>query len=138
MKRQRHDDLLKETFAGDELDALREASLNHGLAALRTRRRLRTWRNGTLVALPVLLLAAALFWRTPSPPTAAVHAPVVAIASMPVLKIYPAVTAADVSPVPTISDQELLALYANRSVGLLGKPGQQKLVFFDQPDKTVN
>jgi hypothetical protein len=136
MKRHRHDDLLKETFAGEELDALREASLNRSLAALRTRRRLRVLRNGALVALPALLLAAALFWRTPSSPIPVGQTP--AVASTPVLKIYPAVTAADVPSVPTISDQELLALYANRPVGLVGKPGQQKLIFFDQPDKSVN
>jgi hypothetical protein len=138
MKHRRHDDLLKETFADGDLDALRESTLNRSLAALRIRRRLRMLRNGALVALPVLLLTAVMFWRAPSSPTPSVSAPAVTVATIPVLKIYPAVTAAAVAPVPTISDQELLALFANRSVGLLGKPGQQKLVFFDQPDKSVN
>ena len=36
-------------------------------------------------------------------------------------------------PVKFITDEELLALFPNRSVGLIGKAGHQELVFFDQP-----
>jgi len=137
MKRNFHHDLLKETFADRELDALREATLNSGLAAQRSQRRLRMARNTTLAVAPVLLLLAATLWWHP----ATAPMPMIStakIALIPSLKIYPAVKTADMAPIPTISDQELLALYANRSVGLLGKPGQQKLVFFDQPAKSVN
>jgi hypothetical protein len=136
MKHHPHDDLLKETFSDGELDALREASLHHGLDTLRTRRRLCTLRASTLIATPALLLLAILFWRAPSTPLPITETQT--SAAIPSLKIYPAVNAANVAPVPTISDQELLALYANRSVGLLGKPGQQKLVFFDKLAASVN
>ena len=136
MNRRPQDDLLRDTFADGELDALREATLNRGLAAMRTKRRLRRLRTGALASVVVLLMAAPLYWRTPIAPAPAISAP--KMASISSLKIYPAVKAADVAPVPTISDKELLALYANRSVGLLGKPGQQKLVFFDAPVKSVN
>ena len=136
MKHQPHDDLLKDTFTDGELNSLREASLNRGIAAQRSRRQFRRLRNSALIAAPALLLVAALFWRTP--PASAPVVNIQPIASIPSLKIYPAVNAADAPPMPTISDKELLALYANRSVALLGKPGQQKLVFFDQPAKAVN
>jgi len=136
MKHHRHDDLLRETFADRELESLREASLNRGLAAVRTKRRRHMLRNSTLAAMPMLLLMAVLFWRTPSEPVPVAKA--LPIAAIPSLKIYPAIKTADMAPVPTISDKELLALYPNRSVGLLGKPGQQKLVFFDEPAKSVN
>jgi hypothetical protein len=132
MKRLEPDDLLKEVFADEGLDALRESSLGHGLAALRSRRRHRAWRLGALAALPVLALATMLLWR--SPPDAVTPPAVVATAATnPALKIYPAVVASAAPPVPTISDEELLALFPNRPVGLLGEPGHQQLVFFDQP-----
>jgi len=141
MKRHRHDELLKEAFSDRELEALREVTLARGLAAQRSKRRMRNLRNGVMMTGPVLvLLVTVLFWRSsnpiPSQPITGAHPP--AVASIPSLKIYPAVKATDAPPIPTISDSELLALYADRSVGLLGKPGQQKLVFFDQPVKAVN
>jgi len=136
MKRRHHDDLLKETFADGELDALREATLNRGLAAIRAKQKFRLLRNTVFAAAPLLLLVAALFWHAPIATAPAIVAP--KTASLPSLKIYPAANVADMAPIPTISDQELMALYANRPVGLLGKPGQQKLVFFDQPTKSVD
>jgi hypothetical protein len=32
-----------------------------------------------------------------------------------------------------ITDNELLALFGDRAVGLIGKPGHQMLVFYDNP-----
>ena len=137
MNRRPQDDLLRDTFADGELDALREATLARGLVTQRSKRRLRSARNTTLTVVPVLLLLVAAFcWRTSTAPTPGISSS--KIASIPPLKIYPAATVADAPPIPTISDKELLALYAYRSVGLLGKPGQQKLVFFDAPVKSVN
>jgi hypothetical protein len=35
-----------------------------------------------------------------------------------------------------ITDEELFALFPNRPLALVGKPGQQQLVFLDQPAKS--
>jgi hypothetical protein len=37
-------------------------------------------------------------------------------------------------PIKVLTDDELLALFPNRSVGLIGRPGHQTLAFFDGPD----
>jgi hypothetical protein len=39
--------------------------------------------------------------------------------------------------VKLINDDELLALFPDRPVALIGKPGQQQLVFLDKPTKRV-
>jgi hypothetical protein len=41
-------------------------------------------------------------------------------------------TRAGFSPVKLITDDELLALFPDRPVALIGKPGQQQLVFLDE------
>jgi hypothetical protein len=133
MNRPDHDDLLKEVFADEALDALRANSLGAGLAALRARRRNRALRLGALASVPVLALAAV--WLNRAVQETAIPQPTIAVvtaAPNPTLKIYPAIAANDAPPVPTISDEELLALFPNRAVGLLGAPGHQQLVFFDK------
>jgi len=132
MKRPDHDDLLKEVFAYEGLDTLRESSLGGGVAAVRARRRNRVLRLGALVLVPILTFAA--LWLNRGVNETAI--PQRTVAGMPPaqeLKIYPAPLAGDAPPVPTISDEELLALFPNRAVGLIGEPGRQRLVFFDQP-----
>jgi hypothetical protein len=134
MKRPEHDDLLKEILADEGLETFRTSSLDAGLTILRARRRNRNIRLCILTAAPLLALAAVLFWRGHPEEVAPRQVMAVApAATNPVLKIYPAPNVADGPPIKIITDAELLALFPNRPVGLIGEPGRQRLVFFDQP-----
>jgi peptidoglycan/LPS O-acetylase OafA/YrhL len=129
MKHPEHERLLNEIVTGEELADFREASLQHALAAVRRRRR-RQWfaRLGALAVVPLLAALGILVSRSPKPP----------LREMAASNASPvAVTAAQprTAPVKFISDDELLALFPDRPVALIGKPGQQQLVFLDQPAK---
>ncbi len=133
MNRPEPDDLLKDVFADETLETLRQNSLGASLAALRARRRHRALRSAALASVPVLALATVLLWReTKEPATPQANISTFAVAHLS-LKIYPAPLAASAPPVPTISDEQLLSLFPNRAVALLGEPGREKLVFFDNP-----
>jgi hypothetical protein len=118
--------LLNELLSGPEVTGFREASLNHGLTALRhTRRRRRVLRGVALAALPVLLVSLVLLGGSmdrAGRDTTTVASPVIPSApeqSRP-------------SSVEYISDEELLALFPNQPLALVGPEGQQQLVFLDQ------
>jgi hypothetical protein len=120
MKTPKPDPLFHEIFAGDELRALRHASLEGGLAALRFRRRLRLAFRATGAA-AVLLLAFSLVWR-PAFPTASIPSPAL-VATQP----------ASAAPhIKMLTDDELLALFPNQQVALIGSPGHQQLMVFDE------
>jgi len=111
--------LLENIFGGDELNSLREASLARGLKEMR-RRRHRMWMGRIVVmALPVVLLAVMVIhpWiqpLLPAPaPTGAPH------------------TSKTESKVEYITADQLFALFPNRPMALVGKPGQQRLIFLD-------
>lgn len=114
--------LLNEILADEKLSALRRASLDAALPALRRARWQRRVVRAALVCLP-LLLAGAFGGRQ--------------FAGVPPVKreIQVAVKAASPSAVEPpskvkiISDEELLALFPNRAVAIIGKPGHQKFVF---------
>lgn len=129
MKHPEHDRLLKEIVTGEELADFREASLQQGLTAIRQqRRRQRALRLGALAAVPVAVVLGIVFSRSPKPPVreiAASNASPVAVSSAP----------PGTAPVKLINDDELLALFPDRPVALIGKPGQQQLVFLDKPAK---
>ena len=129
MKHPEHDRLLNEIVTGEELADFREASLQRALTAIRQqRRRQRSLRLGVLASLPVLVALGIVFSRSPKTPVreiAASNASPVAVSSTP-----PRTAAAKL-----INDDELLALFPDRPVALIGKPGQQQLVFLDQPAK---
>lgn len=131
MKHRNQDNLLKEVFADEALDALREDSLAQGLNALHQRRKNRAVRMAALSAIPLALLTALVLWHAPKSSTVTESPVIVASASTSAVKIYPATSAIAAPPIAAISDDELLAMFKDRSVGLLGSSGQQKLVFFD-------
>lgn len=129
MKHPEHDRLLNEIVTGEELADFREASLEHALSAIRQqRRRQRFLRLGALAAVPVVVALGIVFSRSPKPPLREIPAsnasPVVASA------VHPRTP-----PLKFINDEELLALFPDRPVALIGKPGQQQLVFLDKPAK---
>ncbi len=108
--------LLSELLENSELADVRQNSLELGLASLRRRRSQARAVRGLVVLVPLALLLLVLL--QPAAPQRVVVPPSAATAS---------------NRVKFITDEELLALFPNRSVALVGKPGQQQLVFLDQP-----
>lgn len=129
MKPSEQDRLLKGILTCDASSGLRQASLEHALLFIRRRRR-RRWAvgAGVLGSVPFLLLLGIFVTRVPTaPPRPVVHSPVPSVASL-----SPEMKSGEVR---FITDNELLALFGDRAVGLIGKPGHQMLVFYDNPDK---
>ena len=121
MKRDEQDQLLKELLTGEELTEIRRTSLERSLLTLRRRRQYRhVARLAVFAPLPLLLALGILLMRPPKPS-------VRQIASSGSLS-------AEVSQpagVKYITDEELFALFPDRPLALIGKPGQQELVFLD-------
>lgn len=127
--------LLHEVLTSEELAAFRRDTLSAGLDAVRRRRRLRRARQLSLsVAVPII---AAWVWLAnwPSPQrslpslTPAAERPALARSDVPVSVAVP--QAAATPPIKMITDQELLALFPDRTKALIGEPGRQRLVFLD-------
>ena len=122
MKRSEEDRLLQEMLAGEELADFRQSSLEEGLVKIRRQRRhRRAVRIGAVASLPCLLALTIVLSRTTDrqrilPPQ---------VAALPA----PPSPKADVK---FITDEDLFALFPNRSMALIGKPGQQQLVFLDR------
>ena len=127
MKRSEQDQLLKEILAGDELSDFRQASLEQGLVAIRRqRRRRRVMRACALASLPFLLVLGILIRRPPESPTGG------RASNNPSAPAAPTARAGK-SDIKFITDEELFALFPNRSLALIGKSGeQQQLVFLDK------
>ncbi len=120
MKDSRHDQLLHEIFGRDELSPLRRRSLETGLASLK-RKRLHARVTKAALLLPVLLALILVMRPAPTaqpPPLAASRPP------------HPSTR--------IISEKELFALFPNRPMALVGKPGHQRLVFLDQPKPQID
>ncbi len=125
MKSSERDRLLQEILAGDDLTEFRQASLDHGLTLVRRlRHRRRALRLCAVVCLPLLLVSGILFRL--SPQVAKPTGP----SSTAAASVGPASPARNPA-VKFITDEELFALFPNRPLALLGKPGQQQLVFLD-------
>jgi hypothetical protein len=125
MKHPNENPLLKEVLTDERLTSLRQFSLDEGLAAMRrARRHRRVARVGALALAPALLwLALTQTQRERGRESASL--PLAATQSA-------SVAAAPVnSGVELISDEQLFALFPGRSMALIGKPGQQQLVFLD-------
>ena len=123
MKHNDQDQLLNEVFGGERLEAFRQATLERGLGALRHRRRRN--RITKLCALACLPLIATLLFLLKE------TLPAKRVAILPT-KDLPSVPAPNPNrAVKIINDEELFALFPNRSMALVGKPGHQQLVFLD-------
>lgn len=120
MKPSEHEKLLKELLPDDGFADFRKASLERGLASMRQHRRQRVLVRGGALATVAGLFVLGLLLKHPHPTQktiAAVPSPAPAAAS---------------EHVKFISDDELLAMFPQGSVALIGKPGQQRLVFLDK------
>ncbi len=127
MKRGDQDHLLKEILTGDELSEFRQVSLETGLAALRQEAARRHRRRASLLACLPLCLAVAFLLRQSTHPT---------IRPTEASRPSGAATGPTQPGLPDIrfiNDEQLLALFPGRAVALIGRPGEQQLVFLDEP-----
>jgi len=124
MKRSDQDRLLRELLGDDALERVREATLAQGVATLRRRRRTRALVAGAGASLVLALSLAVVIYRgrererVDGEPLA--HA-----------RSHP--LAQTSSSVKILTDDQLLALFPDRPVALIGAPGDQRLVFLDRP-----
>ena len=128
MKRHDQDKLLREMLTGEELSEFRKASLAGGLAAVRRRRRFRRAAQAGAVVVLTLLVSLGIVHQHRS------RTPVREVASIKQTPAMPAPSpapSAETAKVKTISDEELFALFPGRAMALVGKPGEQQLVFLD-------
>ena len=129
----RHDPLLDELLAGAELEPLRESALRLMLAESRRARQQRQALAAAALALAPVLAALALLGHhlsgsRPSTPAVAALAPVEKAAPS-----APEPAPAARPGLRIVTDKELLALFPDRPVALVGPPGRQRLVFLDRP-----
>jgi hypothetical protein len=118
-----NDELLADVLA-DDTD-LRTSTLQAGLATVRRRRRARRVRTATLVLAPLLAIAALVFQRLHQPRPGPEK---ILSAAQPA----PTVEGTDIR---ILTDEELLALFKGRPVALIGSPGHQQLILFDEMQK---
>jgi hypothetical protein len=117
--------LLEEILGDEELDQLRQGSLLRGLQEMRRRRQRVMISRVSMMALPVLLLVVVAFYPRVQP-------------THPALKpMAMAQTAEAASKVEYISKDQLFALFPNRPMALVGKPGHQQVIFLDDHPANV-
>jgi hypothetical protein len=128
MKRHDQDKLLRETLSGEEVSDFRQASLAGGLAAVRRRRRYRRAAQFSALAVLTLLVALGIAHQRKqeklSREVASLKPNSATLAGSPA-------PSAETAKVKIISDEELFALFPGRAMALVGKPGEQQLVFLD-------
>ena len=128
MKRSPNDRLLRELLTADGAPDLRRVSLERGLAAMQRRQQHRHLRRMILcVGLPVALAVGFLLKPTF---TSARRTRLAASRNVPALAVR---TVAP--PIEIITEAELLALFPDRPVALIGKPGGQRLLVFEKPGR---
>jgi hypothetical protein len=120
--------LLKEILPPEDMSDFRNASLAGGLAGLRRERRRRqvVRFSATLLAMVGLFIGILVHSRNQAPNNRVV------IQAVP----QPASTTVAASHVDFITDDQLLAYFTNEPVALVGKPGEQHLVFLGKADDT--
>jgi hypothetical protein len=121
MKKQSgHEELLKELFDEGAPEDFRAATLKRGLAAVRRiRRRRMAWRAAPVLI--ALILASTIVERQLHHTSSTVP-----VQEARPAKVIPGTT------IRVLSDEELLAFFKGRPVGLVGPPENQRLVLFDQ------
>jgi len=125
MNRHEQDQLLKELLTGEEMSTFRLSSLEGGLTFVRRkRRRQRAVRLCALAGAALLCASGILLNRVVD------HADQqIAGSGSPDIQSPP--LPPEAATVKFISDEELFALFPDRAMALIGKPGQQQIVFLD-------
>jgi hypothetical protein len=118
--------LLEAIFGDDELAQLRQTSLSRGLQEMRRRRQRAVAARLSMMALPVLLLAAMVLYSRFQPRDQAPAPTTMALASK------------AASKVEYITADQLFASFPERSMALVGQPGHQQLIFLDQHPASEN
>ncbi len=117
--------LLTDVFIDEATEEFRRASLAKGLAVLERRRRHRKIAQVCLVAVLLATPAALLVKRAyHGSPTSGRYAPNSLVHASP--------SASLPDGFDQIGDRELLALFPNQTVALVGGPGQQRLLVLDK------
>src|SRR5262249_29152362 len=116
--------LLNEVLAGDEIKHFREVSMARGLVALRRRKQIRL---AVRIALAMVVPAAIAYSIIRLNPGPAVPSSISVASKSDQLE--------KTERVELINDDELLALFPDRGVALIGKPGSQKLMIFGKLPK---
>jgi hypothetical protein len=111
--------LLQDILGDDALDRVRQTSLSRGLQEMRGRRRRVLTARVSLMALPAFLLAVMIFYPLFQPAHQVTASKAMAFASKPESKVE------------SITTEQLFALFPNRQMALVGKPGHQQLIFLD-------
>lgn len=121
--------LLKEILPPDDLADFRQTSLERGLAGLRRERRRRHILRFSAVVAALICISLGLILKSKNPSNTQTTQ----------IQPLPVVASATLTPhVDFINDEQLLALFTNQPVALVGSPGEQHLVFLgkDEDDST--
>jgi hypothetical protein len=129
-------DLLKAILSDEDLVALRAHSLAGGLNVVRRRRRIRLVTQGAIACVP--LLFACVWWLRPATEArleqvAAVPRSMAPSSDKPLYSLIPSLPDNATAKAAPISDEQLLALFPDRTVALIGQPGHQTFLVFDGP-----
>jgi hypothetical protein len=120
--------LLKEILPAEDMTDFRSASLESGLAGLRRERRRRHVARVSAVLVVLVALSIGILIHSRN------HPQNDRVVVQPPPQPTPVAVAA--SHVDFISDDELLNYFTNEPVALVGKPGEQRLVFLGKVDDT--
>jgi len=126
MTDQDQNQLLEHVLGDDALNQLRQTSLSRGLKEMRRRRQRAQAARVSLMAFPVLLLAIMAFFPRFHP---AYPAPA---------PITMAFSSKAETKVEYITADQLFALFPNRQMALVGKPGHQQFLFLDHHPASDN
>lgn len=133
MKSQDQDRLLHGILDTEELNGLRAGTLELVLAGARARRHRRSLLRTTSLLAAILLVGITVILMNPQRETTLTTSRSPSLPES--IAEQSSTYVAENIRVKFLSDDELLALFPDRPVALIGSPGRQELVFLDQQPK---
>ncbi len=124
MKESEQDLLLNEILASEELENVRRSTLKNGLAAVRRTRRTRKAALVGVAGFAVIASTVLLVFDQP------VSSLVSGNRGSGVAEVTAASPRTQTESFERIGDKELLALFPNQSIALIGAPGHRRLLVF--------
>ena len=128
------DELLNDVLSSESLERFRADSLETALTVVRKRRRRHRARQALLMVAVPLALAAYGFVSNFHPNQGSPSSPANANQSASIVENNAPSTASPTPGIEYISDDELLELFDDRPVALIGPSGDQQLVLLDEVD----